>query len=430
MEGPSIASSLRMSQVRVDARQAIPRALSPGVSKRLRVRALLARGLGRGGGLAQAAGLVARGQRLLALVERVGLGLERREALARLALVDGLLLRRGGLGRGLAAALLGLGRLRGLLPALLVGLLALLRGALGGLLALAAGVLSLLVGELVGALGAQLGLLAQARGLLALAGGLVALRGVLAHVAVQERAAGGVAYGGVHMVDGGLDARGTPGQAQRAVQRPARDAQVAVDGGAGNDAEGVHWFSSGSMASACASARRASCSRAAASALPSRRSAAARCSARAASASSARLAASAACLRCSASAAARCSASMRSRSAACSRSFSATSAWRRSRSISVSARSSSSSASASRWRASASSRRASIWASDCADCSRPSRARSSLPVRLPAAALARPASLPSRPPVVRSLVSGLVTFGSLLRKGGATGLPEAAPGLE
>src|SRR3954447_6293677 len=156
-------------------------------------------------GRRQTRGLVRGGQRLLALIQRLGALVERLEAVPPGLRLGGLLaLLRGRLGLLLALAL-GLRGAVALGGGGLLGLLALARGAPLGLRALGGGLLlARLVGlaRLLAALGR---LLTQLGGALALAGRVAAAGAVLLEGIVGQGRAGALAGRGVGTVDGDLD---------------------------------------------------------------------------------------------------------------------------------------------------------------------------------------------------------------------------------
>src|SRR4051794_28189095 len=172
------------------------------------------------GGL-QPVGLVRGSQRILALVDRVGLGVELLEASALLAGRDLGLGRLGGLAR-LGLALVGNLRRAALAgAALLLGRRPLLLGAPAGLRALLLGLLLALVGLAL----ALVGLALARRRLVALVGGAALARGGLLELVVLRGLAGDLAGGGGGAISGGPHAVlfggavGSGGELERLLER-------------------------------------------------------------------------------------------------------------------------------------------------------------------------------------------------------------------
>src|SRR4051812_32937888 len=177
------------------------------------------------GGL-QPVGLVRGSQRILALVDRVGLGVELLEASALLAGRDLGLGRLGGLAR-LGLALVGNLRRAALAgAALLLGRRSLLLGAPAGLRALLLGLPATGGAALLGLLLALVGLALARRRLVALVGGAALARGGLLELVVLRGLAGDLADGGVGAIGGGPHAvlfggaAGSGGELERLLERP------------------------------------------------------------------------------------------------------------------------------------------------------------------------------------------------------------------
>src|SRR5215208_1718259 len=379
--------------------------------------------LGGGSRGAQPSHFVGRRERLLPLGQRLALLLQRLEAVLLRLLLGPLFLSSGVAAGGLLALRRHLGRALLRMIGALSGLaLALLRPLSGGR-SLALG-LDLRVAHLgVGFASQVIRLLPQVLSLVSPVGRLAAALRFVDQLVVSEegpREPTSRRIHAVHSPSEPLAPCGSSHDEQQPVRRNPGNRYGAAEHRAGNRASS-HRSSSFSSAAALASSRRACCSsRAAFSSLLSA-SASARSSRSSAIAFSLRSAAFALLTSWLALSTARRSASSRSRSAAsASRRFS-TSASSSSRSRRVSAFSRSSWASCSACSASRRSFRASCAASTLLSCRRPSRARSSLPDASPATSFALPTVLPTRPPMVRSEVSGSVIFLAFRVRGPSSG---------